>query len=289
MNKTKINIFGAGRSGTTMLDLMLGNDSQSFSMGEVRAWFRPFRKHHFQIDCNCGNADCQYWAKVKDLNESEFINEAFEKWDVNFIIDSSKHIPWMIDSFSWTEKYGIENINFIIYKPLINYIYSIWKRGENINNAVYRYKLYYKRFFESGIDAYAINFQELVLKPNETLDLITDITKQPKVNNRANFWEKNHHHLFGSGGTRNQTRNRNSEIRKKDEFSNEFKEMIPDIERKIALDKELMSIKKKLKEIDIKTRKKELKHNIKKPYWYYYLKFKNKLFSKFPNSSNTRF
>lgn len=72
MSKTLINILGAGRSGTTMLDLMLGNDNNSFSLGEVHAWFRPFRKHHFEIDCNCGNKNCNYWTEVKNLKEKLF-------------------------------------------------------------------------------------------------------------------------------------------------------------------------------------------------------------------------
>lgn len=280
MKKTLINILGAGRSGTTMLDLMLGNNDNSFSMGEVRAWFRPFRKHHYQIDCNCGNKDCVYWNDIKNLKESEFFTVAFKEWNVDYLIDSSKNIPWMIDSHSWAMEQDIRVINFLIYKPIINYVYSVWKRGESINTAVYRYKLYYNRFFESGLDAYSINFKELVSNPTESLNYIVSITNQVNVENRDVFWNKEHHHLFGSGGVRKQTNKGDSKIKAKDDFSEEFLELIPELEKRIAQDFELSDISLKLGNIDYKTRNRNLEHNIKKPYWYYYLKLKNKYLSK---------
>lgn len=51
---TLISICGEGQSGSTMLDLMLGNGYDTFSCGEVYAWFRPWRTHHFRITCSCG-------------------------------------------------------------------------------------------------------------------------------------------------------------------------------------------------------------------------------------------
>jgi hypothetical protein len=289
MQTTLINILGAGRSGTTMLDLMLGNDNESFSMGEVRAWFRPFREHHFAIDCNCGNPSCEYWLALKGVDESKFYTHAFTKWNVKYIIDSSKNLSWMIDGHSWAKKQNIEVINFIIHKPIIDYIFSIWKRGESVDDALYRYKLYYKRFFESGINAYAVNFDELVNNTDTMLDVITDITKQPKVENRHQFWVKEHHHLFGSGGTRNQAKEGESKIKTKESFPEEFVKQIPDIKNRIERDKQLSRILLKLEQIDVKEKNRQPNHAIRKPLWYYYLKIHNRFKTRFPSSSKTKF
>ena len=66
---TLIKICGAARSGTTMLDLMLGNASDAFSCGEVNARFRPWRSHHFNPECRCGQNPCQIWAEIADVPE----------------------------------------------------------------------------------------------------------------------------------------------------------------------------------------------------------------------------
>jgi hypothetical protein len=56
--KKLINIYGTARSGSTMLDLILGNDPKGFSLGEVANWFYPWRTHHFDIKCGCGIYPC---------------------------------------------------------------------------------------------------------------------------------------------------------------------------------------------------------------------------------------
>lgn len=292
MDKTLVNILGAGRSGTTMLDLMLGNDDESFSLGEVHAWFRPFRKHHFEIDCNCGDVNCKYWQPIKGLSQSKFHALAFEKLGVNFLIDSSKSLPWVIDNNKWANRNGIKVVNIVIYKPLINYIYSIWKRGESVDAALYRYGLYYSRFFETGLLAYAVSFDELVSNPVDVLDKLCEITGQKKREDREKFWEKESHHLFGSGGVRKQTQNTQSEIQKKESFPEGFLAILPAIKEKINADKKLKDLEKKLQTIDYKGGGRSLKSSkvhVKRPLWYYQLKAKNTFRGYFPEKTEVKF
>lgn len=284
--KTLINILGAGRSGTTMLDLMLGNDEQSFSLGEVHAWFRPFRKHHFKIDCNCGDENCSIWKKISGFREQDFHRNAFNLLNVQFLIDSSKNLVWTMDSITWARNHKFRSINIVVYKPVLDYVFSIWKRGETIETAISRYKQYYGRFLQSGLEAVSVDFQELVSNTNEVLEGILKLTKQPTQPERADFWKKEHHHLFGSGGVRTQSQQGDSSIKVASGFSDEFQLMVPELCRRIGEDKELLDIVDKLKSIDYRLVKSlsESKVTRVKPIWYYYLKTKRRLARYYPDN-----
>ena len=287
MAKTLINILGAGRSGTTMLDLMLGNDVESFSMGEVYALFRPHRKHHFSIDCNCGDPECEYWVILEKCREDEMHLKAFDILGVNYLVDSSKYLPWVMDSSKWVRKNdNVRVVNILIYKPVISYIYSIYKRGESFEKALNSYKTYYKRFFQSGLDACAVSFDDLVHETDDTLKQLCVITGQQFHEKRKEFWNKEHHHLYGSAGTRKQVNTGESHIRTRDEFPAEFQSIYPKIQQLIQEDKILRNVEIKLKEIDFKKQSKDQSCSdlhIVKPKWYYISKLKNKWKSKFPD------
>lgn len=284
MSKTLINIFGAPRSGTTMLDVMLGNDKESFSLGEIHAWFRPFRTHHFKIRCNCGNPECEYWNKIKHYKESEFHTKAFEELQVNFLIDSSKHLDWMIDNQQWALQNNIKIVNFLIYKPFKEYAHSIWKRGESMNQAFKKYKSYYSRFFDARIPAYSINYRELVEHPESILDKLCNVTGQKSYPKRKNFWEYESHHLFGSGGIRRQLREGETGIKDSTDYQPEFLALWTEFKEKLQHDSSFIKIKDRLEEIELHNHAKSLRgfEDIRKPYWYYYLKVRNIFKSFFP-------
>jgi hypothetical protein len=64
---TIIFIGGYGRSGSTLLDRLLGQLDGGFSLGEVRhAWSRSFGDNQL---CGCGEPfrDCSFWNRVVDL------------------------------------------------------------------------------------------------------------------------------------------------------------------------------------------------------------------------------
>lgn len=195
MGKTLINILGAGRSGTTMLDLMLGNDDKSFSLGEVHAWFRPFRKHHFSIDCNCGKPDCDVWQKIKSFDESKFHISVFDTLNIEYLVDSSKNLRWVIDNNLWARRGNLRVINLCIYKMPIEYIYSIWKRNRNaesIARALRGYKLYYSRLIQTGLVFSTISFKDLVSETDRTVTDRRNGATDVRRNGASNRWVERH-------------------------------------------------------------------------------------------------
>jgi hypothetical protein len=279
--KKLINICGTARSGSTMVDLIIGNDPKGFSLGEVYAWFRPFRSHHFKIICSCEGYNCP-WDQLMKLKESEFHKECFEILDVNILVDSSKDLPWVIDSNITAGNIGISVYNILLYKDPVSFFYSFWKRGVSINKARRNEFLkYYKRFFESNLPFIAVNYDKLVSDPAAALENLCQKLGIPYFEGKERFWEKAHHHLFGSRGTRKQVEKSKSIIREKEDYPQEFKNIIPKIEADNRHDKEFLSIFEKLEAHELWNNNLSTAA-IRKPYWYYLAKLKQKFKQRFP-------
>ena len=282
MNNNKlINICGTARSGSTMVDLMLGNHARAFSLGEVHAWFRPFRTHHFEIICSCGQNDCP-WEELKKLKESEFHQKCFEILDVDTLVDSSKSLPWEIDNNNWAKQNGTAVYNVLLFKEPVSFFYSFWKRGVSLEAARQnQFVKYYKRFFQSKMPFIALNYNNLVADPATTLEKLCKVLDIPYFAGRECFWEKEHHHLFGSRGTRKQVEVSNSQIRKQEEYPQEFKNIIPQIKASIARDLTFQNILSKLKSHEMKKPDDLADNTIHKQLWYYLLKAKQKFHQRF--------
>lgn len=273
-----------------MLDLMLGNDEQSFSLGEVHAWFRPFRKHHFRIDCNCGKTDCEIWHKIRDIHESEFHAAVFEVLNIKYLVDSSKNLRWVIDNNLWAKSNNLRVVNICIYKSPVEYIFSIWKRDkaiESISRALREYKLYYSRLLETGITFSTIKFNDLAVETEKTLSRICQITGQFDFPTRKEFWNKCSHHLFGSGGVRLQSRQSMSQIHAKEIYPDAFIQLMPEIRDKIEDDRKLQSILTELQKRDILCEQDlpDSAPEVHKPLWYYLAQLKGIWRSHFPERS----
>jgi hypothetical protein len=76
--KTVIFVGGSSYSGSTLLDLMLANAPDGFSCGEVSQMFHPYKKHHFNLVCGCGNSDCTLWSEVKQAGADKLYDTIFE-------------------------------------------------------------------------------------------------------------------------------------------------------------------------------------------------------------------
>ncbi|MCD4720412.1 MAG: sulfotransferase [Desulfobacula sp.] len=277
-----INVLGTGRSGTTLIDLILGNDKNGFSLGEIYAWFRPFRTHHFNIVCSCDSPHCP-WKQLKHLKEKDFFEKAFEILKNDFFVDSSKFLPWVIDSNERAISQNIIVHNILLYKEPINLIYSFWKRGRTIKNAIKAYKKYYSRFFQTSLPFIALNYNRFVSNPEDMLQRLCTIINIPYFHGKENFWEKEHHHLFGSLGTRKQNEKKQGHIKAKDIFLPEFEKIIPKINLIIKNDIELKEIKDILDQHHlIKYNADSILHYPQKPYWYYFEKYRIKYRQYFP-------
>jgi hypothetical protein len=277
MTGTLINICGTSRSGSTMVDLMLGNDPGAFSLGEVHAWFRPFRTHHFKIICSCRQENCP-WENLKNLKENEFHKKAFNILEVDILVDSSKSLPWVIDNNIWARKNGITVHNVLLFKEPVSFFYSFWKRGVSIQKASKNeFVKYYKRFFQTGLPFTVLDYNRLVEEPAATLEKLCGVLNIPYFPGKERFWEKQHHHLFGSMGTRKQVEASNSNIRKHTDYPREYKNIIPEIEVKIAKDSVFQNILAELHNHEMQKPAIVLSAAIRKPTWYYVIKLKQKV------------
>ena len=270
---TLINIAGTSRSGSTVLDLMLGNAPEAFSCGEVSAWFRPYRRHHFVVSCPCGQKPCPIWQKIKDVPEENFHAAVIKRLHVNFVVDSSKDLCWLIDTQEWAISHNINIHNLLIWKDPVSLAFSYWKRGFSINKWRHDFTKYHSNFFEIELPFLAINYCDLVSNPALKVSEICAAIGMPYFDGKERFWEKDHHHLFGSLSVRNQVIAKSSVIKSKENYPVEFRSNMNILENQIDKDSEVQQIMEHLRQSDISlvNNDKNRKHKIKKPYptWYY--------------------
>src|SRR5690606_5281222 len=93
-------VAGVSRSGSTMLDLILGNRPDSFSCGEVYARYRPFRPHHLEPVCACGAPveTCPVWRKVGEVRAPHLHRRIVHSLGATTVVDSSKNLVWISDA-----------------------------------------------------------------------------------------------------------------------------------------------------------------------------------------------
>ena len=284
---TLVNVCGVGRSGTTMVDLILGNGADAFSCGEVYAWFRPYRTHHFRIRCSCGKDPCPIWEKIKDGPEENFHLDAFSKLNLKYLIDSSKEICWVIDANKWCQSSGIRVHNLLLWKDPISLAYSFWKRGHGPSFWRERFVEYYEQFFSVGLSYLAMNFNEFIANPRKKLTDVCAALGMPYFAGKEEFWQGEYHHLFGSLGTRRQVESRKSFLRL-ERFQPEFEGQIGLVNEQMAQDSSVLDIIQELSDNEV-SRAKDAKCNQesfgppkKLPLWYYTKAVKRKIRKYFP-------
>lgn len=290
---TLLQVFGLGRSGTTMLDLMLGNTPQAFSCGEVYAWFRPWRTHHANIVCSCGEEPCPLWERIKDADEQDFHAAACRELEVGFLVDSSKEECWVIDSQPWAARHGLDVFNLLLWKEPTDSLYSYFKRDRTYTFWRQRFVGYYRHIFSAGVPFYAIHFNDLAADPATVLKQICLAIGMPYRDGQERFWEGDHHHLFGSRGTRLQREGKGDlGLREKTEFSPEFLAQLPAFSERIDADEGLQEIVRRLRAAAIGQAPAVTPHvaNVPAvmPPWYYVKKLKAAVRRRFPQKWHLR-
>jgi hypothetical protein len=287
---TLINVGGATRSGTTMLDLMLGNTPDAFSCGEVYAWFRPWKQHHHRLECRCGQNPCPIWEKIKNVPENQFHMAVVEKLEVSFVIDSSKELCWLIDTQEWASANRFKVFKLLLWKNPINLAYSHWKRGHSLTGWYHEFVSYYSKFFETGLPFRSVYFNDLVSNPQRKLEEICSAVGIPYFYGKERFWEKQHHHLFGSHGTYLQVKQGVSTVRARETFPPDFEKHVDALSEKMAQDPRLQQILETLQRAEISSRggfsaKEDPGLVAPKPYplWYYARKVRQVFRSYFPD------
>jgi hypothetical protein len=248
---TLVHVYGTDRSGSTMLDLILGNGPDAFSCGEVSSWFRPYRKHHFRIDCLCGQDPCPVWEKIKDVPERLFHAVVAKELKVNFVIDSSKDICWLIDAHTWASSQGLRTANLIIWKDPVDLAYSYWKRGKPIEASRRAFVKCHGWVLRLGLPFLSIHYDDLVSDPSRSVERLCRALGMSYFEGKARFWEQRPHHLFGSGGIRHQAEAKDSRIEKSKTYPAEFEQKKSSIEKRLAGDRNVQRIILALRSADV--------------------------------------
>ena len=196
-NKKVIFIGGSSYSGSTMLDMMMANSSECFSVGEVHALFRPYRPHHFNPSCGCGNPGCDFWEKVHQAGENNLYKTIFTFLpEVTFIVDSSKDPWWIKKQTAILKKQGMNVCNLLIYKEPAAFAHSMLKR--NRNGWKKAWKNYYRLYF-SIVDNYiSVAYSQLAQHSSTEIRRLCQICGLEFHNDKEKFWKKQHHTLFGN-------------------------------------------------------------------------------------------
>ncbi len=216
-------ILGPGRTGTSMTHLMLGNAKNAFACGEIYAFFRPWRTHHFKPMCSCAHnySDC-VWRKFDNTNEESFHKALAQQLDVKWVVDESKNLNWVLDTEYWARSSNMQKFNIIMVKEPIGFMYSQWKRERPLETATKYFLKYYQRFLALNVPFVSVKLEELTADPATKLEKICNVIGMKYFEGKERFWEKQHCHLFGSLGLRSQITNGDMEIRHQTSYPKQF-------------------------------------------------------------------
>lgn len=282
-----VNVCGASRSGTTMLDAMLGNGQSAFSCGEVYAWFRPWRTHHRMIRCACGSDPCSVWEKIERVPEAGFHRAVCDRLNVDFVIDSSKNLPWLIDTQYWARKSSMSVFNILIYKPPIELAYSQFKRGRDPMGWRGDFVRYHDRLLRLGLPFLVVSYRELIRAPRKTLADICSRIGMVYESGQERATRVQSHHAFGSFGVRRQLDGGELGIRANPNFSGDFARLSEALESRIARDGEVLDILGELERRRVDQAPREhasmdFRRPLVMPAWYYASRLKGAIRRVFP-------
>ncbi|HDH57681.1 MAG TPA: hypothetical protein ENF16_03625, partial [Bacteroidetes bacterium] len=194
--KKVIFIGGTSFSGSTFLDMILANDPRGFSCGEVRALFHPWRPHHFNPECGCGDENCEVWRQVLQNGEKNLYETIFSLFDVDFILDSSKDLFWIKKQMRYLGKQNVEVKNVLIWKTPLELAYSFKKRGR-LKEWKKSWINYHRAYLTLIGPHLAVKYSDLT-KDEKALIKICEYLEIPYFAEKIHYWEKTHHTLFGN-------------------------------------------------------------------------------------------
>lgn len=203
--KKVIMIAGTERSGSTLLDRMLGHSQHGFSVGEMRALFWPFAPYHMlgERGCFCSDEECTFWSDIKFGGAGSAYHSIFRRMpEIDFIVDSSKLPLWIKDQRRYTENHGYLFLPVIIYKTPLEFAYSKFKRGQ-LAGAIERWIVTHQELFQVLDDFTAVRYEGLARDPGSKLQSLCQELGIGYFPGMENFWESDaEHFLFGSGTVR---------------------------------------------------------------------------------------
>lgn len=241
-----------------MLDMMLGHGEDAISSGEVYAYFRPWRRHHVKAPIPTG------FEYVEEILESEFHVETVRRRNVDFVIDSSKDGSWVLDSYQWALRAGLNVVLVVIWKHPVEFAYSHWKRGEFED----WYKLfvkYHEFIVRSKLPFISVSYSDLVESPAEVMSSLCKHIGLPYFDGKERFWEEDHHIFFGSAGTRKQVVSGDSKFRVRTEYPAEYAPYKKQVEKRVQSDQRLQQLLRRIDQHNVIHEEVEHSRTVREP------------------------
>lgn len=208
--KKVIFIGGTAYSGSTMLDMMIGNSPTTFSAGEVRGVFEPRRLQHIYPTCGCGDSQCTIWNEIRKSKVPQLYQELFKNFPaMQTIVDSSKEPLWILQQLKNLQSRGISTYVILIWKSPAEFALSRLKRN-SLKSWKRAWINYHRLFFTLIKDWRSVRYRDIVQDPDRKLREICDYTGLPFRKGMKNYWEKKHHTVFGNTSAKFHTYEANS-------------------------------------------------------------------------------
>ena len=226
-------IMGAGHCGSTLLDLILGSHSQAFSLGEFKQFGSRLAGQEASGSEVCGvcATDCPVWRGdlLKELkpvlgagtgarrlvraigrrvrNPHRVLSEKTGK---DVIIDSSKHPGWI----------GARLAHKHLWKGVEPFLIYLHRDGRAVTNSYFRkypertypvivddwlqqvdqMENYFEKFSEGP--KLRLGYESLADSTETTAQQLCDFLGLDYEPGMLGYWQHDHHHLGGNGGTR---------------------------------------------------------------------------------------
>lgn len=226
-------IMGPGHCGSTLLDLLLGSHSQSFSLGELNRLgsLLDAPPRDYQKICGVCVHECDFWnrratmsvLKIYFSQKSRFHSalgrvsqniynpyKFIARWSgKGVLIDSSKNPAWikrrMAPKHTWR---GIEP--YLIYmcrdgRAVVNSYHRKYpERGmtsviENWKKQMAGMNAFYDRFPHGKT---RVHYEALASQPEQVVRSLCGKLGIDYEKSMLRYWEHEHHHVMGNGGTR---------------------------------------------------------------------------------------
>ncbi|NEQ97132.1 MAG: sulfotransferase [Cyanothece sp. SIO2G6] len=239
MGKKVVFILGIGRSGTTLIDLMLGSHPQGFSLGEISKLPERTRKGKPIAENTTFWTDTFTEAEIKKLslgfghyrinplvplkierfvreliNQDEIFNPyslLFSKIQAEFLVDSSKYPYWVKKQTQAREFRSGSLTPFILWivrdgRAVINSyrrVYPNWTFEQKVQRWQ-QVMLETQDFFQALPDSNKkqIRYEALASDPQAVLTDICRWLGIQFVPEMIEYWTHEHHYICGGQGTR---------------------------------------------------------------------------------------
>jgi hypothetical protein len=209
MENTVVLILSPGRTGSTILDLVLGSHSQCTSLGEYHSILHIGQKD-LPNHCRLCDGECAFWTEVTTrLQPPRYHQPVFEVSGTPCLIDSSKAAEWARD----TQRHHDGPVKFIYMTRNPLHQLSKGKRKSiaagtpfNVQNLVVR-RLNAIRDLEAFVDnlpqdhVHRVKYEDLCSDPEATVRAACAFIGIAFEPNMMEYYSKPHHLIGGSGET----------------------------------------------------------------------------------------